>query len=73
MFAFCVILPIKKGIAKKILGNRVFNCKLENSKVFIYDDEKKKMLAEKTIFEVAIIRSDTIKINNDKSMWLKTQ
>ena len=45
-YKYCVILPLRTGVAKDLLGNRVFYCIPNDIKVDILDDETKKKIHE---------------------------
>ena len=41
---YCVVLPLRTGEVKEILGNRVFHCVIKDNNVEILDDNSEKFM-----------------------------
>ena len=72
MRRYCVILPIRTGEAKELLGNRVFNC-LDNSinKTKIFDDMNENIIKVINRDDVVFVKHNDIIFKKDHSMWLE--
>ena len=70
-YKYCVLLPIRIGTAKDILGNRVFNCKINNGKVDILDDNTERKIHEIELDKVQFVRPEEIYRKEDTTMWMK--
>lgn len=71
MIQYCVVLPLRTGEAKRVLGDRVFHCKVNNNKVDILDDNSERKIHEINLEDVKIIPFNDIQFKNDATMWLK--
>ena len=71
MNKFCVILPIKTGDIGKILGNRVFNCRVDdNDKVMILNEQNEVIKIIKSQ-ECQFVNEYDFEIKESGYMWLK--
>ena len=69
-YKYCVLLPIRTGTAKEILGNRVFNCEIKDGKVDILDDNTEK-IHEIELDKVQFVRTEEFYRHEDTTMWLR--
>jgi len=58
LYEYCTILPLRIGTAKDILGNRVFNCKINNGKVDILDDNYEIKIHETELDKVQFVKPE---------------
>ena len=70
-YKYCVLLPIRTGTAKDILGNRVFNCNINNGKVNILDDNIERKIYEIELNKVQFVRPEEFYRQEDTTMWIK--
>ena len=70
-YKYCAILPLRAEIAKDILGNRVFNCKINNGKVDILDDNYEIKIHEIELDKVQFVKSEEFYRQEDTTMWMK--
>ena len=70
-YKYCVILPLRTGTAKDILGNRVFNCKINNGKVDILDDNTERKIHEIELDKVQFVKPEEFYRQEDTTMWMK--
>ena len=71
LYEYCTILPLRTGTAKEILGNRVFNCKINNGKVDILDDNTERKIHEIELDKVQFIKPEEFYRQEDTTMWLR--
>ena len=71
LYEYCTILPLRTGTAKEILGNRVFNCKINNGKVDILDDNYEIKIHEIELDKVQFVKPEEIYRQEDTTMWLR--
>jgi len=70
-YKYCTILPLRTGTAKDILGNRVFNCKINNGKVDILDDNYEIKIHEIELDKVQFVKPEEFYRQKDTTMWMK--
>jgi len=70
-YKYCVILPLRIGTAKEILGNRVFNCKINNGKVDILDNNIERKIHEIDLNGVQFVKPEEFYRQEDTTMWMK--
>ena len=71
-YKYCAILPLRTGKAKDILGNRVFNCEINNDKVVnILDDNGKNKIHEIGLDKVQFVKPEEFYRQEDTTMWMK--
>jgi len=70
-YKYCAILPLRTGVSKDILGNRVFNCEINNGKVNIIDDNGKTKIHEIGLDKVQFVKPEEFYREEDTTMWMK--
>ena len=73
-YKYCVILPLRTGVAKDLLGNRVFYCISNDVKVDILDDETKKKIHEIDLNLINFVDYKDIYYSEEDgiiNMWLR--
>jgi len=68
---YCVILPLRIGKAKEVLGDRVFHCIVNNDKVEILDDNSERKIHEMELNEVKFVDYTDVYYKDDVTMWLR--
>ena len=72
-YKYCVLLPIRTGTAKDILGNKVFNCEINNGKVDILDDNTERKIHEIELDKVQFVRTEEFYYKEDNTIWMKLE
>jgi len=70
-YKYCAILPLRTRTAKDILGNKVFNCKINNGKVDILDDNTERKIHEIELDKVQFVRPEEFYYKEDNTIWMK--
>jgi len=68
---YCVILPLRVGGVKEILGNRVFHCTVNNNNVEILNDNSERKIHELDLSKVEIVNFSDVYFKEDVTMWLR--